>query len=194
MWGGSAESLRQTLNTLRPRRFLFSGHCNAPSHPYVSPALTRPGGGIEIISPTLLADVIGGQARDRLELVLLNGCESLELGRALRRAGVPYVVCWSTDAHDEAASKFAAEFFRCCAAGKGPEEAFEEGRLAVRVITHRVDDNTLPGQYANLQKFELREPGSPPIAAITAGTPTIAAGIPMLLTADREVDGRETPA
>ena len=46
-----------------------------------------------------------------LQLAFLNGCETLELGKAALKAGVKHVICWSTPVVDRAAAKFSESFF-----------------------------------------------------------------------------------
>lgn len=80
-----------------------------------------------------------------LELVVLNGCESLELGKMCREAGVPVVVCWETEVADEAAYLFARGFFGALGqGGRAPDgyaHAFKAGVEAILGKRRRVTVN-----------------------------------------------------
>ena len=152
-YGGSAESLRKELaapNNQRVRRFLFCGHANVPAGSgadgpgdgeprALSLGFTKPGGLMENIEPpSLIAKLLGinsvGQ-QSSLELVVLNGCDSLALGKAIHAEGVPIVVCWSTKVLDHGARIFSTVFFEHVAGGESAREAFENAKLAVELCT-----------------------------------------------------------
>ena len=64
----TAESLRQLLGSTPTRRFLFSGHCDAPWDPAGNAfretlAFTEPGGGIVAVEPATLASILGSHAQ-----------------------------------------------------------------------------------------------------------------------------------
>ena len=44
--------------------------------------------------------------------MFLSGCHSADLGRSIHDRGVPFVVCWKTMVHDEAAYLFTRGFFQ----------------------------------------------------------------------------------
>ena len=46
-----------------------------------------------------------------IECVLMNACETEDRGQKLRKAGVPYVVCWRSEVDDITATNFAVDFF-----------------------------------------------------------------------------------
>ena len=86
------------------------------------------------------------RARDHgLELVVLNGCESLALGKMCCGAGVPVVVCWETEMADEAAYLFARGFFGALGqGGRAPDgyaRAFKAGVEAILGKRRRVTGN-----------------------------------------------------
>jgi len=196
--GGTADDLRRLLADLRPRRFLFSGHADAPS---AGPGplnralcFTHPKGELEIVRPEEVRAVLALAAPAHggcLELVFLNGCESEALGRAVRAAGVPTVVCWRTQAYDDAARIFAKAFFQALEDGRSAADAFEDAKAAVMFVTrpakmlHGLPD----GIPASVPMYELRGPGTP--TAMTNVRPKpIAAGVPLLLD-HRGVPGAE---
>ena len=60
----------------------------------------------------LFPPVAAGTAGGTIELcVVLNACKTEEIGKKLRRAGVPYVVCWRSEVDDTTATQFAVDFF-----------------------------------------------------------------------------------
>ena len=98
-------------------------------------------------------------------------------------AGVEYVVCFETPAHDEAALWLGVGLARALAQGHGPRAAFEAALAAVRAITTPDGDG---GGF--VPKFELASPAAGavdkrgrlgPEAGEAAGR--IAAGVPVLL-------------
>jgi len=107
------------------------------------------------------------------------------MGRFVRAAGVPHVLCWSTKAHNAAARTLATAFFASLAAGRGHAQAFDDAKSAVRLLTR-------PGRLANgvqsaVPAFELRDPfADEPLDAHESEhdfTPKpMAAGIPILLS------------
>ena len=145
--GGTADELRRQLQAAPTRRFLFSGHADAsdPSGSGHTLGFTKPGGGLELVRASDIASVLGhhaataggfGAAAKPLELCFLNGCESLELGRAAIVPGVPTVVCWRTKAFDPAARTFAKAFSEALATGRTYREAFVTAVHALKVKTH----------------------------------------------------------
>ncbi len=64
-----------------------------------------------------------------IECVVLNACETEEMGKKLRRAGVHLVVCWRSEVQDTTAKKFALDFYSCLdqqEQGQGYGHAFEQ--------------------------------------------------------------------
>jgi hypothetical protein len=105
----------------------------------LSLGFTKPGGQLEAVDPTTLAQLLGSHSAVNgggLELVVLNGCRSEALGRACHTAGVPYVVCWCTKLLDAAARLFARTLFQQLASGVAIHAAFEEAKRIV-TSTHR---------------------------------------------------------
>ena len=46
-----------------------------------------------------------------IECVVLNACETEEMGKKLRSAGVSHVVCWRSEVQDTTAKRFALDFY-----------------------------------------------------------------------------------
>ena len=126
--------------------------------------------------------LLGEHAKEhkRLQLVVLNGCESAALGQKCLEHGVPAVVCWATKVVDEAAYLFARGFFSALkpsneyGADDGYKNAFNVAKTAVTANTRPVSAED--GSVANEPYFELRDP-----AVRVAGTSSYGAGLPVLL-------------
>ena len=56
-------------------------------------------------------EVVDAHSRGTFEGVVLNACNTEGLGKKLREAGVPHVVCWRSAVYDSTASKFTSEFY-----------------------------------------------------------------------------------
>ena len=122
--------LRQELRTRPPRAFMFIGHANVQLEGQRTLAFTDRRRELVAVRPETLASMLGQFSPARggpLELVFLNGCESEALGQAVRRAGIPYVVCWRTLVENGAARPFSEAFFSAYAQhGCDAAEAFEQ--------------------------------------------------------------------
>jgi len=99
IFGTTLDELRQVLLRRRVARFLLVAHTDGSQ-----PALTAPGGALDIIDGSLLAQMLGRNSD--LKTVFINGCDSRALGRQCSDAGIECVVCWSTAVLDEAAAIF----------------------------------------------------------------------------------------
>jgi len=157
-YGGDAERLRASLVAEQPRRFLFTGHTDVDlGDGELRLGFTKPGGWLEAVDTELVAQVLGAHCVGGggcLELAFLNGCRSEPLGEAVRRAGVPTVVCWQGRVVDAAARIFARAFFQAVAAGMEYGRAYDEARRAVQLATRRSGAVATP-------LYELRDPDEP---------------------------------
>ena len=139
-FGGDAERLRSSLVGSRPRHFLFTGHSDLKLGDSLTLGFTKPGGWLEAVDIELIAEMLGAHSVTNggsLELAFINGCHSHQLGEAVRRAGVPAVVCWQGRVCDGAARLFACAFFQAVAGQMGYKRAFAEARRAVLLATSR---------------------------------------------------------
>ena len=127
-----------------------------------------------------------------LELVVLNGCESLELGKMCLEAGVPVVVCWETVVADEAAYLFARGFFGALGQDGRPKKprapdgyahAFEAGEEAIRGKRRRVSC----ADVEEVAYFAIADPGQ----GRERPNGSRAAGIPRLLQPKFATQGGE---
>jgi hypothetical protein len=179
--------LRQELgraDTIATARFLFCGHADvklAGASGTTSNTLgfTNAEGGVDLVQPDTLAKILGAYAPSKggnLGLVFLNGCSSYQLGKAVHSAGIPFVICWRTSVHDEAACIFSVAFYRHLQEQLNAtyEGAFEQAKQAVleKTVPKQGDDRI------SIPKFTLENPA--------AGTKTAsgawAAGIPHLFS------------
>lgn len=158
-----------------------------------------------------LAGLLGRHGADRggpLELVFLNGCNSESLAVAVCDAGVPFVVCWRTKAHDAAARIFSMAFFEALAHLKTTQQHACPDANKVRRRLRKKDTSlhcyvkafrealdslrfeTRPGTLANgvqasVPKFEIADPSTSDSEERTRRTckpAPIAAGIPWFVT------------
>ena len=203
------ERLEAELSRQRYRIFLFSGHANLQDEERQKTlGFTGSDGKFApIVDARKVAELLGcvrppicqphparadrwecvlaygsRRARDHgLELVVLNGCESLALGKMCREAGVPVVVCWETLVESEAAYLFARGFFGALGqdgrASDGYARAFKAGVEAILGKRRRV--RAEDGSVADVPYFELRDPG-----VRVASSSSFAAGLPLLLPRD----------
>ena len=108
---------------------------------------------IECLVSTVKPHVESG----RLKLIVLAGCRTLELGRALcERAGVPDVICWQSQVESRAAKVFSVAFAEETARqvdALDPAAAFAYARS--EVLLKRVDGALDNGCPAKVQMFEL---------------------------------------
>jgi hypothetical protein len=90
-------------------------------------------------------EVAGAYGRGTIEGVVLNACDTEGLGKKLRDAGVPHVVCWRSEVYDATASAFSREFFT----------SFEENKN-YKISFLQTVDRIFPGPGAkNLHKKHL---------------------------------------
>ena len=113
--GGTAGDLSAALLEQPTRRFVFIGHGDlALSGQRATLGFTTADGGLCAVDALALSRLLGECAPSSgglLELVMLQGCCTLQLGRGVLAAGVPYVICWSTLTEDGACAIFSAAFF-----------------------------------------------------------------------------------
>ena len=172
------EELREEMLSRRPRAFLFIGHADANLNGQHTLAFTDRRRQLVVVDPDVLARILGGHAPKQggpLELVVLNGCKSLELARAIHAAGVPHVVAWRTRVDNEAARIFSVAFFQALFThGCSHSAAFEQAKQRIETVTGPGNVNRMSGE---VPRFELRDPDDS-----NSGTRPRAVGIPVLLS------------
>ena len=138
-------------------------------------------GRLDVVRPETLVDVfrtLRERRGDVLELVFLNGCQSEALGRALVQANVPWVVCWRTNCHDEAARLFSFYFFEALGRVGALEEepylsAFHEAKGALMTRHMRAGILADRRTEAQVPKFTFRDPRRPTASAARGGMQTL---------------------
>jgi len=133
-FGCTFYNLCKALHERPTRRLLFSGHADWDHSFGKTLGFTLSGGGLEQPprDPNEISIELGQYAsKGVLQLVVLNGCDSLALGQKLIQEGVPEVVCWGTKTYDPAARLFAVRFLQEVAGGKAVNEAFQAAATEV---------------------------------------------------------------
>jgi len=187
--------LKEELSAKKPWYFLFSGHADVTG-PCREKRLGFTNSEGQITSTEVDNDQVAELlARSQVRLVVLNGCESLELAKACIRKGVPAVVCWETVVPDEAAYLFVRGFFRKLAESQEDfARAFDAGKEAV-VSKKLVHLTVVSGEVVTRTRsyFEFADPKDKDGNIICdfgvqgmLPSGSYAAGKPMLLTAEGE--------
>ena len=183
---------RQAQSRL-PSAFLFSGHADASKDGRpktlgftLADGTLAPLVDAEDVVTLLSRYARRAGARSGIELVVLNGCKSCELGRACHRRGVPVVVGWRTLVCDESAYLFARGFFRSLGASDRGDgcyrRAFEAGKRAVTEVQRTVRDLDGDG-VVEVPFFELYDPESEGVRRGLLESGSFAAGVPVLYDA-----------
>jgi hypothetical protein len=72
-----------------------------------------------------------------IDVVILNACDTVRLGRDLKAAGVKHVVCWKGKVADVVAAKFSSFFYATLNLFPGDyRKAFIQGELSVKMLQH----------------------------------------------------------
>lgn len=187
---GTANTLQQQLRNTPPKWFSFSGHADGKFKGENTLAFTTASGDIAKVAPKHVASLLA-ECR-RLEVVVINGCSSLELGQAIRNEGVPVVVCWRTQALDAAAALFNVRFFaalvdaqaqvmslreRCAHAFEAAKRAVEIRSDASGALMYELRD---PEPDIAWQQSQMRN-SDPPLTKAPPLPFPLPAGIPELL-------------
>mmetsp|Transcript_60513 Transcript_60513/g.100448 ORF Transcript_60513/g.100448 Transcript_60513/m.100448 type:complete len:1169 (+) Transcript_60513:45-3551(+) len=119
-----------------------------------------------------LSDDAAVHELSRLELALLNGSCSEELGETLARAGVRHVVCWATERSELSARLFAEGFWAALHSGASFETAYDAG-------VQQVEGATTWNGKAWRQMMAIGDPGATSVCR--DAQERWAAGVPVLL-------------
>ena len=139
---------------LRGRRcWFFLGHSGIWLNRERVPIFDR-----QVVSLLALVDIIGLEVeRGHLTWVVLNGCNTSQLGSALRQdAHVPFVVCWETMVDDHAAHKFGHRLAAEITSNADADLAFRSARTAVTDVTE--SGHTDAGHPMYVQRYEFVDP------------------------------------
>lgn len=151
-------------------------------------AFTKANGTAELVEPALLIDMLAAQAAratNPLKVVVLNACNTFELGYEIHRAGVPYVISWRTLVENAACSAFSAGFYHALAKGDSIGDCFAAGVLQMRAMRCTVGDpechmvvsdtadNNVPLMYADGAPLRYENGKVLPFAKLVHGVPCI---------------------
>ena len=197
---GTADDLRNILASTPTRMFVFVGHTDLQYQPgEFTLGFCDSEGAIVLQPPQPIARLFAAHSRlggGILDLVALSGCHSAGLGRMIREAGVPYVLCWKTKVMDCAAQLFMTTFFRSANqrlrvadVQTSIEFAFKEAILALTFKTRK--GTTAGGLESQVPFYAISDPdvGMHPDAPFNPKP--FAAGIPLLLMHEKELNADE---
>lgn len=129
-----------------------------------SPVLESPHGEAHLVSPELLARIASEHG---IRLVVLRTPRAAECVEALRSADVPAVVGMADTMKQDAAVTFISRFYRGLARGRPLNEAFERGRLMVRLLfgdePGGEDTIILSAEDERAPLVQMPHQGAPPI-------------------------------
>jgi len=117
-------------------------------------------GKLDLQPPESLVAMLSAHApcnRGSLTCIIINGCCTERIGRALHDAGIPVVICWRSKLHDKAGPLFSKVFHVALRQTQDYYEAYELARCVLST------------------EFDLRDP------QIASDSPQQAAGIPLLI-------------
>lgn len=124
-WAVRPDDLLQYLNQYKPRIVHFSGHGSSAGEII----LVDDSGSAKPVSPQALKALFT-TLKDNIQIVLLNACYSHIQAEAIRQV-IDYVVGMDAAIGDEAASVFAASFYRALGFERTVQEAFDQARTAL---------------------------------------------------------------
>jgi hypothetical protein len=90
---------------------------------------------VEAFAKIFETEVADARSGGTIQCVVLNACETEEVGKKLQELGVPYVVCWRSEVKDVTAIRFTQEFYKALDSQKGQTDY----RLAFQQATNRLD-------------------------------------------------------
>ena len=183
--GASLKTLRTELSKRPTRRFHFAGHTlDVLDHTL---GFTTADGTIDFESVDKVVDALREHSK-HLEFVFINGCKSLDFGNKLIDAGIPRVLCWKTEAEDKAASEFAVRFYLKLQENNNDYgAAYEAAKQHVLEMKRTGRVGPVEGL---VQKYEFRDPNA--VSHSKCDPKPMAAGIPVLLPDESEMDSRTT--
>ena len=121
------DDLIQALNRHRPQLVHFSGHGSHAS----DLILVNDNEESKPVSPEAIKDLFE-TLKDNIRVVVFNACNTRKLAAAVSEV-IDCVIGMNGPIDDKAAIIFAASFYRALGFGRSVEEAFKQGRAALRV-------------------------------------------------------------
>ena len=125
--GATPKSLVESLADHNIRVLHFDGHGSR----YGSLVFESPHGEAHLVSPELLARIVSEHG---IQMAVLRTSHVAKCVETLRDEGVPVVVGMSDTMNPDAAVAFISRFYRGLARGRPLAEAFERGRLMVKLL------------------------------------------------------------
>lgn len=126
-WAARPDDLLQYLNELDPRVVHFSGHGGGPT----GLVMQSDSGAPALVNARALRELFKKFKRN-VRLVVLNACDSLVQANSIAKE-IDCVIAMRVPIGDEAARVFAASLYRAIAFGRSIKEAFEQGKVALRL-------------------------------------------------------------
>ena len=135
VWAVRSDDLLQSLNMHKPHIVHFSSHGS-------------PTGEIIVVGSNGAPQAISTQAikalfktlKDNIQIVVLNACYSRSQAEAITDI-IDFAIGMNTAIGDQAATTFAASFYRAIGFGRSVQEAFEQGRTAL-LLEGILEENT----------------------------------------------------
>jgi hypothetical protein len=155
-WAVRPDDLLQLLNPHHPHIVHFSGHGSGEG-------LSLAGdNGQDRLVTTRALKALFTTLKDDIRLVFLNACYSLEQALALAET-IDVVIGMRESVHDDAATAFAASFYRAIGFGRSLQEAFEQGITSL--LLEGIPEEDIPElvikKGVNAKKVHLIAPGNP---------------------------------
>lgn len=187
----TAGQLAHDLQHVRPSVFAFLGHGDVSHLNREAPTLgfVNAFGRLDLVERDALIHLLGLHSAARggsLLLVVLNGCSTLEIGKAVRAVGVPFAICWATIVDSRVARQFSKVLFEALASllletssfAEAVSRAFEMAKAEIYLMTKKVVSKS--GETLNVPL--VAPPNRPPSPTSLAPPPV--ASLPVLLCAD----------
>lgn len=160
-WAVRPEDLSRLLLRHDPVILHLGAHGEVSGDVVLEGADRRP----HLLSPEALAGLLG-VVRGRLECVVLSCCWSLQRADELLQK-VRCVIGMAQDIDDESARRFNAGFYQALAFGRGYREAFELGRVEVRLAN--LPDADVPRFACSDPSFTEAETSRPRVSRSARG-------------------------
>jgi hypothetical protein len=149
----SVREFKHKMHSVQPSCLVFIGHGDVPLRGDLMLGFVGENGDTEIVDPMTIAKILEPH-KSTLQVVLLNGCTTIDLAKGLHeKVGIPHVVGWSSPVVDEAAKIFSCAFFKSLDAEcSNVKQAYDSACLAVQMETEPDESGRL------VQKYELEDP------------------------------------
>ncbi len=154
VWAVRPDDLLQALNEHKPQIVHFSGHGSASE----AIILTDKNGRPQAVS-TQAIKALFTALKDNIQVVILNACYSHAQAEAIVEV-IDCAIGMNAAIGDQAATVFAASFYRALGFGRSVQEAFDQGKVAL-LLEGIAEENTpellVRTGVDPLQKFLIKE-------------------------------------